>query len=146
MGFEDLVKNKFVIFISGLLMASIIYQKIDNAHDPIIEGKVIQESIIPKNISEELRQIHPYWVDLQTKEYGVLRLNFDTSDMSYNNETKKREAGVFIEIGRIGDFEGKAVNLEGRIEIGDRLRVKVDETYGQERTVENIEGIYRYFD
>jgi len=144
MTFTDFVKrHKVGITIGGVILGLVAYSKIDNMCDPVIEGKVIREATIPQDIPKKSQQTHPYWVDVQTEEYGVLRWNFDTHDMSYDNENHKEKSGTFIQFGRTGDFEGKALKLEEKIQIGDQLKVKVDERSGQERSVESIEGIYR---
>ena len=145
MGFKDFAKrHKVGVTIGGAIFALVAYSKIDNLYDPIIKGDVLQEATIPQNIPKKSQQTHPYWIDLQTEKYGILRLNFDTKDIGYDNETHKERLGVFIKIDRrIGDFESKALKLEEKIQIGDQLKVKVDEHSGQERTVESLEGIYR---
>jgi len=112
-------------------------------YDPIVEGQVVQKATIPKDLPERSQQTHPYWIDVQSKENGILRLNFDTHDIGYDTKTHKQKVGFFIQFGRIGDFEGRARSLEQKIQVGDKVKVKVDESSGQERTVESIEGLHR---
>jgi len=136
-------QHKVGVTIGGIIIGLVAYANIDDFLDPMVEGEVIQEATVPPDIPEKSQQTFPYWVDIQTENLGVLRLNFDTHDMSYDNKNHREKSGLFIRFGGVGDFEGEALKLAERIQVGNRLKAIVDEHSGIERNVESIQAIYR---
>ena len=143
MGLIHFVKKHKVGFaVGGIVLALNLYLQRDLFY-PVVKGKVISEVSIPRDIPKKSQETYPYWVDIQTEKQGILRLNFNTKDISYDNVNHRELSGLFIQIGRMDDFEGKALNLEERIQIGDNIKVKVTRRYGQERNVRSIKAIYK---
>lgn len=144
MTFRDFAKmNKGKLITATALLGYLTYSVMTNENAPFLYGTVTQKTSIPSGIPEHSQQTHPYWVDVRTPENEMIRLKFDTADIGYDNEKHQHKQGLFVQVGRIGNFESKARELEERIQLGDYLHVTVDKSRGIERNVRDIKSISR---
>lgn len=137
-------KGAGILGILALITLAETINRFSKSPYSIVSGVVIRKSEIPQDIPIKSQERYPFWADIMATNGQYLRLNFDTHEIGYDAKTHSYIPGLHLELGRVGLFEGQALNLENIIDSGCFINTEVKLSGSTNKEVNNLLYIIKY--